>query len=70
MDHINDPAVRVAVDEKNRAGLFPVAVTFESGIESYHSTSTLDDVWTLARRHNVEETKVLFRGCSRIAIVE
>ena len=63
-------AIRFVVDVKSEAGKFSVTVTYESGVESRYAADTLDDVRTLARRHNVEESMVLFRGDSRISIVE
>ncbi len=65
-----NPAVRIAVNERSAAGTFPVTVTYESGVESHLAASDLDDVWAIARGHHWENSEVLFRGNSRIAINE
>ncbi len=62
-------AVLLTVDVGMGEGSFPVTVTFESGVETHHNVATLDSVGALARRLRVRRIDVLFRGGSRIALL-
>jgi hypothetical protein len=69
MDEDINTAVRLTVDVGKGEGSFPVTVTYGSGVETHHNVTTLDGVWALACRFRVRRIDVLFRGGSRIALL-
>ena len=64
MENHNNVAIRISVHEQLQAGVFPVIVTYESGVEDLRTIRVHDDLLPIMQQQGIEAEKVLYRAHS------